>query len=120
MMAPTPVAVILVEHNHGRIVATVAGEMDHATSADFTAATLELVTDDVSHVVLDMAEVGFCDSSGIGALLDILRHARRRDGALLLAAAAGNVTRALSLAGLADLIPAYPTVADAVAAIPPV
>jgi anti-sigma B factor antagonist len=116
-MTSSPVSISLVEHDHDRIVATVAGEMDHSTSAQFGAAAMELLTDDVSNVVLDMAEVAFCDSAGIGALVDILRRTRRRDGALVLAAATGNVTRALALAGLADLIPAYPTVADAVDAI---
>ena len=53
-----------------RCVLRVAGEIDYATSADLRTAILDLVNGaGVTTIVLDLRDVTFCDSIGIGTLV---------------------------------------------------
>jgi anti-anti-sigma factor len=60
---------------------------------------------DVERVVIDLGRVRFCDSSGLGALLDIRRLAGRYGTELVLHSPSPSVARVLDIAGLDDLLP---------------
>lgn len=68
----------------------------------------------VSRIVLDLAEVNFCDSSGLSTLIRIQRRARAENGWLRLARAAGQPERLLQLTNLEQVLPSY---ADAESAL---
>jgi anti-sigma B factor antagonist len=53
-------------------------------------------------VVLDLADVGFIDSSGVRALVAASEHARQRDAVVRLRNVGANLRRMLEITGTAD------------------
>lgn len=93
-------------------VLTVAGEIDVDSAPALRTQALELIRQGRPHLVLDMAPLEFCDSSGLNAMIAILRYAKDRHGSLSLAAAPPHLARLLDVTGVGDLIPALPTTAE--------
>ncbi|GGU12107.1 STAS domain-containing protein [Streptomyces lateritius] len=105
------------QHTDGDLVlAGIAGDLDIATAPHLRAQGLTLIGQGHRHLILDLAAVTFCDSSGFNALVGIFRCAKEPGGSLTLAAVPDRLERLLSLTGLDALLPAYPTAADALAA----
>lgn len=101
------------ERDTGVQVLAVAGEIDYTSAATLDSRVRELLGSETVHLVLDFSEVGFCDSSGMSALIKLWQDLRARGGRLAVAAAPSNVTRALRIGGLQDLIATHPTVDEA-------
>ncbi|MFD7663790.1 STAS domain-containing protein [Streptomyces sp. NPDC059788] len=105
------------QHTDGDLaLAALAGDIDLTSAPALRAEALNLIGRGHRHLVLDLEEVAFCDSSGFNALVGIWRCAKAADGTLSLAAASGRLTRLLNITGLDTLLPAYPTTAEALAA----
>ena len=60
---------------------------------------------DIERVAVDLGEVKFCDSSGLGALLDIRRAAEKLGATLVLRAPSAGVARVLDVSGIDELLP---------------
>jgi len=71
-----------------------------------------------SVVIADMTSTTFCDSSGARALAIAHRQAAALKAELWLVVAAASVLRTLSLSGLDQLIPIYPSLDEALAPAP--
>ena len=83
----------------GVLVARVAGELDLTARDTLTESLQAGVADpDVDRLVVDMAGVTFCDSSGLGALLDVRRAAAEADVDMVLRDVSRQVSRLLDLA----------------------
>ncbi|MFD6278176.1 STAS domain-containing protein [Streptomyces sp. NPDC060209] len=94
-------------------VLTVTGEIDVDSAPALRTRALELIRQGRPHLVLDLAPVEFCDSSGLNTMIGILRYAKDRHGSLSLAATPPHLTRLLDVTGVGELIPALPTTAEA-------
>lgn len=83
-----------------------SGEVDMSSVGLLRNAALELLHGDSAPAKLevDLAGVTFLDSSGIGALLDLLGKAERIGAALVLTNVAGGPHRAIRAAGLASVL----------------
>jgi hypothetical protein len=66
--------------------------------------------------VIDLREVSFIDSAGLGVLVRLLSRVRAAAGDLKLCGAASNVEGALTVTRLWSVLGAYATEADAIAA----
>jgi anti-anti-sigma factor len=66
------------------------------------------------HLVMDLGDVTFIDSSFIGFLVRLLRAQRETRRELLLVRPAGQVRRALALVGLPNVVPVFESVEEAV------
>lgn len=66
-----------------------------------------------SRLVVDLSNVGFVDSSGLGSLISGLKAARTAGGDLRLAQPSKQVRALLTLTMLERVLRSYPTVADA-------
>ena len=89
-----------------------AGEIDAETVHGFD----EVVTEAASlssHVVIDLAQVTFVDSSGLGALIVSRNTARDRSGSMSLVSPPPMVRRLLGSTQLTDAFPIYDTLAEA-------
>lgn len=84
-----------------RLVA-VAGELDFATSPRLFDAVAPIAAVGEG-VVLDMAEVTFCDSSGLNALVRLHKAAVAAGGSLCLARLRTNVATIISVVSLDQL-----------------
>ncbi|MFJ8861634.1 STAS domain-containing protein [Streptomyces sp. NPDC102451] len=101
----------------GVAVLTVAGEIDVDSAPALRSKALQLIREGRPHLVLDLAPVEFCDSSGLNTMIGILRYAKDRHGSLCLAAAPSHVTRLLDITGVGVLMPVVPTTAEALTRI---
>jgi anti-sigma B factor antagonist len=72
----------------------------------------------VRTVIADMTATRFCDSSGISLLVRAHQQAAANRTALRLVVPAPAVLRALTLVGMGDLLPIYPSLSLALAAGP--
>jgi anti-sigma B factor antagonist len=98
----------------GHVIVTVAGEIDLYTAPKLQA-SLSTIIDAAAlnaHVVIDMAGVDFCDSTGMNVLLSALRQAQERGGKLELAAPRPAMLKILQVTGLDSVF--------TVTALPPV
>ncbi|WP_245716336.1 STAS domain-containing protein [Micromonospora humi] len=102
----------------GGTVVEVAGELDMSTTPQLRDRLLEVVQGGARVVVVDLAGVGFMDSSGLGALVLAYKDLRERDGWLGLAGVRPPVRQLLSVTSVDRVIGLFDTVRDAEEAAP--
>jgi anti-sigma B factor antagonist len=68
-------------------------------------------------IVLDLSQLTFIDSTGLGVLVGAQRRARETGGEVRLAGAAPGVQRVLEVTGLDTVFGVFPSVDDARAAL---
>lgn len=89
---------IAVDREGSELAVRVSGDLDIATRARVVdEVTPPLVTGDVRRVIVDLGGVTFCDSSGLGALLDIRRTAGEAGAEMVLRSVPAQVARLLDL-----------------------
>ena len=76
---------ITVERNENYVLCRPTGELDAYTVAQFREALMELAEE--KFVLVDLSDVPFMDSAGLGALIGGIRRARDNDGDVSVAAA---------------------------------
>ena len=96
-------------------VVAAAGDLDIVTSPRLDASLTE-ARRSTSHVILDLSAVDFMDTSCLAVIVGHWKKLSARGGALALAGARYRYTKTLWITGLADRLPMYETVAEAVAA----
>ncbi|GAA2292464.1 STAS domain-containing protein [Streptomyces kunmingensis] len=101
-------------------VVRVSGEMDLVTSPALRQQVHEAVADGRRSLVLDLSDVLFCDSSGVGVLIASRRLMRSCQGRLRVILPAqgaedgSHVNRVLAALGVRRLFEVYPDVTAAV------
>lgn len=85
----------------------VAGEIDIYTAPSFKEAINELISAGHNHILIDMTEVAFMDSSGFGTLLSASKPLRPIGGSLSLVGCNEAITRMLEITRLNTLVPVY-------------
>lgn len=94
---------ISVTVEHGILVLSLKGRLDHKGAADLDDALQEL-PGRPSHLVLDMGGVDYLSSMGIRSLLSLEKTLKQRSGALMLCALTPTVSQVLRVAGLLALM----------------
>jgi len=97
-------------------VVTARGEIDLFSSRDLASRLGELSGEPGVAAVLDLSEVTFMDSIGLGVVLKASSRFRRQAKRLVIVAPAGPVLRLLELSGLGDRLALAPTLDEAIAA----
>jgi anti-anti-sigma factor len=86
------------------------GELDISRSGDFRAALWEAAREGAADVLVDLSQVSFIDSSGLGALVELHNRLRRSKRRLAVVAPAGSAPAVLlDLAGLRGRVPTFET-----------
>ncbi|GAA4234953.1 anti-anti-sigma factor [Streptosporangium album] len=103
---------------HGAtLVVRASGELDHyhtpVLRAEMDRAWNALQS---QTLILDLSALTFCDSSGIGELLQARHQGQARGVRFILTGIQGNLVRRLNLAGLAQVFEVFPSVAEALEA----
>jgi len=113
---PTDLAITLGHTEEGVPVLRVSGEVDMRTAPDLRLEVDQAITRRPM-LVLDLTGVEFLASEGLSILVELARRAPET-GLRWGAVATGRaVLRPLEAVGLLSVIPVYPTVTDAVAAV---
>ena len=91
------------------------GELDAYTVGTFRESLAELT--DARHLLIDLSEVPFMDSAGLGALIGGIRRAREAGGDVAVACSRPTLTRLLHTTGFDRIVSVTETVDDAAAAL---
>ena len=101
---------------HGAsVVASVLGELDVTSSQRFDDCLSEAAASS-DRVILDLSGVDFMDTTALAVIVGHWRRQVEAGGLFFLAGARYRYTKALWITGLADRLPMYDTVDDALAA----
>ncbi len=102
---------------HGTaVVVSAHGELDITSSQRFDERLSEAAAAS-DQVILDMSAVDFMDTTALAVIVTHWRRHAEEGGVFLLAGARYRYTKALWITGLADRLPMYDTVGEAVAAL---
>jgi anti-anti-sigma factor len=88
----------------GRVVLELVGELDLSTVAIFVEALDELLDGEPTTVELDMSQLTFIDSSGVGAYVTGFRRAQAKGSRLSVGGRSGLVQRVLQLSGVEEAL----------------
>lgn len=89
----------------------VAGEMDYANAGELTAVMNEVLESGHPDVVLDLGDLHFVDSGGLGAIVAAWKSTGAAGGSLQLARARKHLLQMLRLTGLIKVFVVHPTLA---------
>ena len=102
--------------NEGRVlVFALRGSLDIATAKSVRAAMTDASEHANQDVVVDLREVEFIDSTGLGALIGAHKRAAEKHHTLRLVANEGPIERLLTITGLIRVLALYRSVEDALA-----
>lgn len=93
-----------VSAHRGDHLVRVKGDLDAATAPELQASLADTVERAGGRIVIDLREVPFVDSSGIGALVAIRKRALERDVEVVLRAPHDRVRMVLEVTGLAGKV----------------
>jgi len=101
------------------VLVSVAGELDLVTAPHLQDQITDLLVKGRCRIVLDLAEVSFCDSTGLSVFVRAKNGCEEAGGAVRLAAPRRGVLRILEVSGLVEVLQTFATVDEAVAAPQP-
>lgn len=96
---------ITVDANASSRIVRMGGSCDLATAPRLRQTLQPFVPPEVNEVVLDVTDLDFIDSTGLGVVLGAMRRLREGGGALRIAGAGGIVRRVLEITDLDKVIP---------------
>jgi anti-sigma B factor antagonist len=100
----------------GVVVVEVAGEVDVYTAPTLRQHLRDATGGTAPRVVVDLSEVNFLDSTGLGVLVGAMGRVREADGSMRLVVSSDHILKVLRITGLDALIPVDADAAAAVAA----
>jgi len=93
------------KERYGSVTVALSGELDHCNAPKVRRQLDDLLEDgDVLHLCLDLKDLTFMDSSGIGVLLGRLRLLQQRGGSLSVRNMSEPVAKLFYLTGLQRVI----------------
>lgn len=98
-------------------IAQVIGEVDVYTAPRLKDKLLQLERDGIHNIAIDLAQVGFIDSVGLGVLIGALRRARAGGGTLVLAGPNPRIRRILDITGLSSTFTVVQSVEEGLSAL---
>jgi anti-anti-sigma factor len=96
-------------------VVEIAGDLDYETAGRLREVCAGLPLHSGQRLVIDLAAMEFCDSTGITALIAARNHALAARAEIALAAVPDNTMRILRIVGLDQIFPFHPTTEAATA-----
>jgi anti-sigma B factor antagonist len=97
----------------GAQVFSVQGEIDLATAPVLLQHVVEPAEPLAGRVVVDLSDVSFLDSTGLGALITIDEKVRAQGGVMVLVVQAPNVLKVFDITGLTASFSIFPSLAEA-------
>ncbi|PPA71311.1 anti-sigma F factor antagonist [Jeotgalibacillus proteolyticus] len=77
------------------------GELDHHATEKIREELLNLMDEhDIHHLVLNLSELEFMDSSGLGLMLGRYKHLQKKNGSMIVCAISEPVKRLFEMSGL--------------------
>jgi anti-sigma B factor antagonist len=103
----------------GVSVLSLRGEIDVYTAPLLRQAILDLIEKGRLDVVIDMQQVDFLDSTGLGVLVEGLKRVKTRDGMFSIVATQDKILKIFDITGLNKAFPIHGSVDEALGEKPP-
>ena len=104
-----------VEEQYGAVVLELKGNlMGGAEATEFGETLRKLLADGKKNLVLDLGEVAFMNSSGLGMMISGLTTVKKGEGSLKLARVTDKIQSLLVITKLITIFEHYETVEDAI------
>lgn len=93
------------------LLASFKGELDHHSSKEAREKIDKVYVDkNLNNIILDLRELTFMDSSGIGLIMGRFKNTKKNNKKLIIVNDNSYVERIIKMAGLLKLVESYPTV----------
>jgi len=89
------------------------GEVDVYTSPRLKEELVNVVDSGCRQIVVDLEDLHFIDSSGLGVLVSALRRVKEHDGTLRLVCTKDSILKIFRITGLDKVFPVFTTAAEA-------
>lgn len=93
----------------GTYVIALSGEVDLYTAPEFKQQLLEIIGQGAGHVVVDLSETTFIDSTTLGVLVGGVKRLRPEGGQLSLVCSDRNIIKIFEITGLNKVFPIHDT-----------
>ncbi|MFG3440379.1 STAS domain-containing protein [Nonomuraea sp. NPDC047897] len=104
----------MTRRRHGEmVVVSLAGEVDVDNASQVRRCLGEAAASRGSRLVVDLSDLAFIDTTGLGVLVRLRAELVEREGTVVLVAPDGQVLRRLRRTNLAPLFPIYDTLSQA-------
>jgi anti-sigma B factor antagonist len=103
------------EQDLGVVVAT--GEIDMATAGALRQSVTDLLGGGFTHLVVDMRQVAFIDSTGLGVLVGARKKVLQLGGSLALVSDTPRLLRLFRITGIDQALPIHSSVEAAASAV---
>ena len=103
-------------HTDDVTIVAVGGEIDVYTAPKLRDKVTELVGEGHYQLVIDMENVEFLDSTGLGVLVGGLKRVRAHEGSLRLVCTQERILKIFRITGLTKVFPIHASVDEALAA----
>lgn len=100
----------------GWTVVTASGEIDVATAPELRDRLTDLVDGGTTRLIVDLEDVDFIDSTGLGVLVGAVRRTRGTEGDLRLVCTNARILKIFEATGLHEVFVIGATVDDTIAA----
>jgi len=107
--------VVRLEEREGWVVVRASGDLDLTTAIRLREQAVQVVTDGQPRLILDLQEVDFVDSTGLGVIVGLLKRTRGQGGDLRLVSTRPSLRKVLELTDLDRALPLARTVEEAIA-----
>jgi anti-sigma B factor antagonist len=95
-------------------VLRITGDLDAYTAPFLRDRMRDLTGVGVRHVIADLRQVDFLDSTGLGVLVGGLKRFREHDGSLAPVVTKSSILKIFQITGLTSVLPPRSSVADAI------
>ena len=96
-------------------VIALTGEVDLYTAPEFKQQLLDAIAQGAQHVIVDLTDTTFIDSTTLGVLVGGVKRLRAQEGRLSLVCSDRNIRKIFEITGLDRVFTIYPTRDEALA-----
>ncbi|MBS4215790.1 MULTISPECIES: anti-sigma F factor antagonist [Neobacillus] len=98
------------ETKHDVLLIRLSGELDHHTADELREkASSEIENNGIRHIVLNLAQLTFMDSSGLGVILGRYKQIKQVHGEMVVCAISPAIQRLFDMSGMFKIIKMEPT-----------
>lgn len=94
---------IVINEDKDRVNISVTGDIEMMTIKTFKEKLFEIGHDIEKDIYIDLSNVDYIDSSGVGVLISLLKLQKKKDKALVISKVSPKVMNVLKLSSLSDV-----------------
>jgi anti-anti-sigma factor len=100
----SPESLVHLERTENETVIHLHGDIDLFNAGELRTCLQDVTDGGENRVVIDLADLDFIDSSGLGAMVGGMRRLRRRGGDVVLRSPRASTVRLLDVTGLSQVL----------------